>query len=726
MPDETPKIDENVLAKETLKKDDDDSPAEVIEEIEKELHEDKPEFLDEEDGKLPEEEIEKALDKEKESSTSEEEPDEIDENVSKSLDERVPGEIILPEPAREETLESEVPDEVPEKSGRVDLEDFEVIVIERLSDKGASDKDDGSTTSDEGSEKSDDVSEKPDDIIPKDDDDVCDKVDDEMSKRDFPGGVTTEEESTVETVIVEKSHSEVTVTEITTTTRYPSSPQDTPSKTSDIPEEPKESSSDNEDQYVIIPTNLEKPDEIIKPCEVETVEGIPNEQPTLYNDQPTTNDDKAIPYLVITEEPKVQQTSDSDSSSSDSESSTIESDDERTDSDKTKVVSTGIMAEEPNQPTETVFGIVDINYEKLQTEEVVIVEKTVESLVDIDEPITKISTDKELLIVVMPEEIPTHEEVPKQDDVPEAPEEVPKKEITLLEVDIDIVPDDEESTSSSDEDEDQRVSTETSETTVETLIVEKTSTQISTTITKITTSGDSEDSESDDAEVPITIVPKDEPKLEGSPEDNETSQPDDEQSTTSSDTETTTDKDDEPDDESIDINVLVLSDDDKSATFSDKEPTSDDEKRQDEPSTVETIIVEKTHVSTSITEITTNNAPNYPANTPDDTTILVEEAAPSFEECPITDDFPKAEDIPRTENITYETAPPKYEGIVYEVSPGEKVQDSDVPSDDNIIKIPTNERESQTEDRDVCSETTQTDGATGGVSKDASSMTPTR
>jgi hypothetical protein len=527
MPDETPQVDKTVLAEEMLNQD--DSPTEITEEIEKSLlKKDKPCLSDEEDGNIPQEEIEKAIENE---GTPHEKPEKIAEDISKYVDEFVA--TVLPEPAREEPLEAIVPDEEPEKSGGEDFPDVEVFPIEHLSkDDDVSDGDvsDGDVREYDVIDK-DDVSEKSDEVLPKDE--VSDKDDDDVisKQRDFPGGVITEEESTVETMTVEKTHSEVTVTEITTT-RYPTSPQDTPPMTSEFPKDPKASSSDDEDDYVIIiPSDVAKPDEIVKPCEVEIVEGIPDNQPT-YDEQPTTNDeepttheDKSIPLLIITEEPKRQPTSDSDTS--DSESSTTESDDERTDSDINKVVSTETMAEAPNQPTETIFGIVDISYEKPQSEEIVIVDTTVESFVEIREipeiPRKTSSDDdseKDVLIVVLPENVPTNEDGPTHDDVPTVSDEIPKEDIALLELDIAVVPDDEEWTTSSDEEptsKDKRVPRGTSETTVETLIIEKTSTQMSTTITRFTpTSDESQDSEND-AEVPVTIVPEDDPTSEALP-----------------------------------------------------------------------------------------------------------------------------------------------------------------------------------------------------------------
>lgn len=485
IPDETPEIDETILAEEAVEKD--DSPTEVMEEIEKSLQRNEPHLFDEEDGNLPQEEIEKASGKEG-SCTPHEEPEELDEEIAKSVDERVPKDNLLPEDARNEPFEDEVPDEGPEKSGDEDVPDFEVILIEHLS------KDD------DVSDESDDVSEKSDDIVPKDDDDVSDKGGEDIISKQKD---SFEEESTVETVIVEKTHSEVTFTEITTK-RFPSSPQDTPPATSEIPEEPKVSPEDDENDYVIIPIDAVKPDEIVKPCEVEPVEGIPDDEPT-YDDHPTTtdeepaaHDDTSIPHLIITKEPKRQVTSESDSDKepSSSDSSSSESDDERTDSDITKAVSTEVMAETPNEPTETVFGIVDIKYEKPQKEEIVIVQDTVVEIREIPEISKKGLSD---------EEVPTHDDVPMLSDL------TPKEDSKDKELDIG-----EESTSSSDEEpirEDERIPRGTSKTTVETLVIEKTSTQISTTITKIIASSDESDSE-----IPITIVPEDNSTLEALPQ----------------------------------------------------------------------------------------------------------------------------------------------------------------------------------------------------------------
>ena len=487
IPVETAEIEEIVQAEEALKQE--DSPTEIVEEIEKSLPKKEPQLPDEEDGNLPQEEIEKANNNE-ESFTPQEELDKVDEEIAKSIDER-----LLHEAASDEPFENEVPDEVPEKSGDDDVSDFEIILNEHLSkDDDVSDKSD-----DDVSEKSDDVSEKPDDIIPKDDDDVSDKRDDDViGKEDFP-----EEESTVETVIVEKTHSEVTVTEITTT-RYPSSPQGTPPETGEAPGKPEVTPKGDEDDYVIIPIDLAKPDEIVKPSEVEPVEEISDDQP-IYDDHSTTNDEEpathcvtSIPHLVITKEPEGELASESDSNkeSSSSESSTTESDDEKSDSDNTKVMSTEVMAENPNQSTETVFGIVDIKYEEPEKEEIFIAEDTVESFVEIRE-IPEISKNK----LSDEEDAPTHDYSQILSDVR------PKEDSKDIELDIG-----EESTSSSDEEatsEDERLRRETLKKTVETLVIEKSSTQISTRITKIIESSDESDSE-----IPVTIIPEDKPTLE--------------------------------------------------------------------------------------------------------------------------------------------------------------------------------------------------------------------
>ena len=522
MPDETPEIDEIVLAEERSNKD--DSPTEITEEIEKSFGKDQPRFSDEEDGNLlQEEEVDKAIERER-SPTPDEEPEEIDEEISKTLDERVPKDEVLPGSANEEPLEDTASDELPEKSGVDDALNFEVILIEHLEKNDLSDKHDDVDDKDDDdvSEKAeDDVSKKvEDDVSEKDEDDVIDREGDDVIRKqgDYPEGVTPEEESTVETVTVEKTHSEVTMTEITTT-RYSTTPQDTPSSPDEIPQEPEASPSDDENDYVIIPTDVAKSDETVKPSKVETVEESPDEQPTTH--------DKSIPLLIVTKEPKRQLTSDSESDkeSSDSDVSTPDTDDERTDSDINKIVSTDTMTETANQPTETVFGIVDIKYEKTKKDDILVVEKTIESSVEvreIPEISEKISDDEledDVLIVVPPENVPTGEDGPTHDDVPTMPDEKPKEETWPLELDIAVVPIEEESSSSSDEEpsEDKQGPSGTSETTVETLIIEKTSTQISATITKINASSDeSHDSESD-SEVPVVVVAEDAPKTEALP-----------------------------------------------------------------------------------------------------------------------------------------------------------------------------------------------------------------
>lgn len=218
-------------------------------------------------------------------------------------------------------------------------------------------------------------------------------------------------------------------------------------------------------------------------------------------------------------------------------------------------------------------------------------------------------------------------------------------------------------------------------------------------------------------------------------------EPADDESTTSSDSESTTDKEIEPEhvpeeEESPDINIPVKANDDESTTSSDKESTADDEDGPEETSeisTVETIVVEKTHsqVSTTITEITTKNAPNYPTEdilpAMEDSPIT-DNAPINAEEVPTTEEIPIAEDVQKTESEVPESAPvmEECEGLVYEISPAEQFQETDKP---HVTPILTNERESQTEDRDVYNEMTQTDYTTEitrGTTKDAFSMTPTR
>ena len=215
--------------------------------------------------------------------------------------------------------------------------------------------------------------------------------------------------------------------------------------------------------------------------------------------------------------------------------------------------------------------------------------------------------------------------------------------------------------------------------------------------------------------------------------------PDDNESTTSSDSKSTTEKDTEvdeiPEQESPDINIPVVAADDESATSSDKESASDNEEGPNEVSeisTVETIVVEKTHsqVSTTITEISTNNAPDYPTNVPNYLTSVEDvpttedipktEYVPTFTEYPIADDLPTAEIIPKTEMPVYQTAPDESKGLVYEISPAVKPEEIDGLAPGTH----TNERESQTENRDVLCETTQTDAIS--ETRDAFSMTPIR
>ena len=180
--------------------------------------------------------------------------------------------------------------------------------------------------------------------------------------------------------------------------------------------------------------------------------------------------------------------------------------------------------------------------------------------------------------------------------------------------------------------------------------------------------------------------------------------------------------------ESPDVNIPVEPADDESTSSSDKESTVDNEDGPEEISTVETIVVEKTHsqVSTTITEITTKNAPNYP--TEDVLPSITDDGLINAEEVPTTEEIPIAEDFQKTESEVHESAPVtgECEGLVYEISPAEQFQDTDKP---HVTTILTNERESQTEDRDVHNEMTQTDyttETTRGKTRDAFSMTPTR
>ena len=212
----------------------------------------------------------------------------------------------------------------------------------------------------------------------------------------------------------------------------------------------------------------------------------------------------------------------------------------------------------------------------------------------------------------------------------------------------------------------------------------------------------------------------------------------DDKSTTSSDSESTNDKETEPDhipdeEEIPDINIPVKTADDESTTSSDKESTAEDEEQPEESSeisTVETIVVEKTHsqVSTTITEISAKNVSNYPT----DDVLPAMEDSPITDEAPInTQDVPSTEKIPieedfqKTESEVPESAPvtEDYEGLVYEISPADEFQEIDKLHAPTIL---TNERESQTEDRDVYNETTQTDYTTSGTTRDAFGMTPTR
>lgn len=473
------------------KSDEEDSPTEITEEVETSLQQNKPNLSDQEGDELPQEEIEIPI-KQESSPTPDEEPEELGENISKSSDERVPRDTQSLEIAFDEPLEATVPDGAPENPS---AEDFEMILLEQLNDDEVSDENDDDIDKDDNVmdkvSEEDYGSEKDDDVVNRDDDDVMDE--------DFPG-VTTEEESTVKTVILEKTHSEVTVTEVTTT-KYPPS-KHTPA--SEIPETPKDASGDDENDYVIIPIDMAKSDDVIKPAEVETVEGIPDdqpicdEQPTMRDEQPTTHDDSSIPLLIITKEPgrKPSSNSDSEQESSDSDSSTSDADDERTDNDVGRGVEVEQAIEKPDQPTETVFGIVDISYEKTKDEDT-----TIESSVDVQEP------ENDVLIVVLPKNVQTYEDGPTPDDL------TPKQDTTPLEEDIAVPIDEGSSTSSDDEqtDDDKHVSKGSFENTVETIVVEKTSTQLSTTITKITAPSDAFNAAED---VPVTFVRDNEPQSE--------------------------------------------------------------------------------------------------------------------------------------------------------------------------------------------------------------------
>ena len=212
----------------------------------------------------------------------------------------------------------------------------------------------------------------------------------------------------------------------------------------------------------------------------------------------------------------------------------------------------------------------------------------------------------------------------------------------------------------------------------------------------------------------------------------------DDKSTTSSDSESTTDKETEPDhipdEEKIpDINIPVKPADDESTTSSDKESTADDEEQPEESSeisTVETIVVEKTHsqVSTTITEISAKNPPSYPNDdvlSAMEDSLITDGAPISTQDVSSTEKIPIEEDFQKTESEVPESAPvtEEHEGLVYEISPADEFQEIDKLHAPAIF---TNERESQTEDRDVYNETTQTDYTTHGTTRDAFSMTPTR
>ncbi|XP_028393857.1 uncharacterized protein LOC114518127 isoform X2 [Dendronephthya gigantea] len=170
------------------------------------------------------------------------------------------------------------------------------------------------------------------------------------------------------------------------------------------------------------------------------------------------------------------------------------------------------------------------------------------------------------------------------------------------------------------------------------------------------------------------------------------------------------------------MDIADIPADDESSTSSDS--SSDDEKKSREISTVETIIVEKSHsqVSTSITEITTNthnypvNDPNYPAMSPNyplGSSSDVPDGAPILEEIPIIENAPKpVEDVQPMENILKSVYTPSF---------------AEYPMPEDFTT--TVDDESQTEARDVCSETTQTDEKVDkdvGTTRDAYSMTAPR
>lgn len=216
-----------------------------------------------------------------------------------------------------------------------------------------------------------------------------------------------------------------------------------------------------------------------------------------------------------------------------------------------------------------------------------------------------------------------------------------------------------------------------------------------------------------------------------SPEQKESSQldvnvavvPADDTSATPSDSASTSEKDvdETPDEqENPDVNIPV---DQDLATFSVKESSSDVEQRREDTSTIETIIVEKTHsqVSTSITEITTNSAPNYPANVPYfpigdpnyrmNRPVSVPYYPTNDPNRPINDpNYPY--NVPTAEEITKAEFTPVF---------------AEYPMEDNRREL--RERESHTEKLGVLSETTQTSDNTTETAKDtrdASSMTPSR
>ena len=309
----------------------------------------KPEEVPNEEGKECSEEVEKSF-KEDSGQSSEEEPGiHTEEGVEKFIDEleKLPKEYDSSSDEDDKNELGELPDqeiyllpdEVPEKSGvGVTAEVNTLPLVQQSAEIPI--------------ELYDDIKSEDDEQATSSDDDVTE------SRPNKYGGESVREENTVETIIVEKTHSEVstTVTEITTK-RYPSDPTVSPSEDDGvlIPMElvpgreiaaPGDDEPKPDDDYFVIPVEMEKANEDVGEQEGEE------------------SGDEVDSYE---RQPKLKRGS--EDRSTDSESS-LEDSEEKENLDN--VLGECVSSEDrPGNegPIETVVGILDIKYEKPQSYE---------------------------------------------------------------------------------------------------------------------------------------------------------------------------------------------------------------------------------------------------------------------------------------------------------------------------------------------------------------------